>query len=241
MLNYKKTNKSSSKRSAFTLIELSIVLIIIGLLVAGITGGASLIKAAELRAVMAEARDYKIAANAFFTKYDALPGDYDVIIGTVVAGNNDGTINQTVEIGDTANVREGSEALQALFEADMGGLDGADYNNIPKAKIDTAGWIFGSRDIGKNVVFLTGAEGIERVLKRQNNKVNITSKASNPGVSYQQAGSIDRKMDDGVLDKGRVRSTKSVVAGRRGNVTADICETHINGDDYINCSVTFDL
>ncbi|MDR2760473.1 MAG: prepilin-type N-terminal cleavage/methylation domain-containing protein, partial [Rickettsiales bacterium] len=36
----------------FSLIELSIVLIIMGLLIAGITGGASLIKSAQLRSVI---------------------------------------------------------------------------------------------------------------------------------------------------------------------------------------------
>ena len=51
----------SSKKSAFSLIELSIVLIIIGLLIAGITGGASLIKSSELRSVMGEARGYAVS------------------------------------------------------------------------------------------------------------------------------------------------------------------------------------
>ena len=79
MLNKKAfSTKRASKRSAFTLIELSIVLIIIGLLVAGITGGASLIKSAQLRSVMSEARGYNVAVNSFVVQYDELPGDYDV-------------------------------------------------------------------------------------------------------------------------------------------------------------------
>ncbi len=66
----------SSKKSAFSLIELSIVLIIIGLLIAGITGGASLIKNSELRSAMGEARGYAVAVNGFYSQYAYLPGDY---------------------------------------------------------------------------------------------------------------------------------------------------------------------
>ena len=46
-------------KSAFSLIELSIVLIIIGLLVAGVTGGASLIQSAKTRALINEINNYK--------------------------------------------------------------------------------------------------------------------------------------------------------------------------------------
>lgn len=66
----------SSKKSAFSLIELSIVLIIIGLLIAGVTGGASLIRSSELRSAMGEARGYAVAVNGFYSQYNALPGDY---------------------------------------------------------------------------------------------------------------------------------------------------------------------
>ena len=57
----------NTNKKGFSLIELSIVLIIIGLLVAGITGGASLIKSAELRAVMTDIRNYQTAVNAYYT------------------------------------------------------------------------------------------------------------------------------------------------------------------------------
>jgi prepilin-type N-terminal cleavage/methylation domain-containing protein len=85
----------SSKKSAFSLIELSIVLIIIGLLIAGVTGGASLIKSSELRAAISEARGWSTAVNGFYNQFNAFPGDYNVAIGstTGAAGNNNSQIN----------------------------------------------------------------------------------------------------------------------------------------------------
>lgn len=75
--------KSSSKKSAFSLIELSIVLIIIGLLVAGVTGGAALIKNAEMRAVVTQYQGFRAGISAFYAQYNWLPGDY----ATAVAGS----------------------------------------------------------------------------------------------------------------------------------------------------------
>jgi prepilin-type N-terminal cleavage/methylation domain-containing protein len=85
----------SSKKSAFSLIELSIVLIIIGLLIAGVTGGASLIKSSELRAAISEARGWSTAVNGFYNQFNAFPGDYNVAIGsaTGAAGNSNSQIN----------------------------------------------------------------------------------------------------------------------------------------------------
>ena len=101
--------KTYSKKSAFSLIELSIVLIIIGLLVAGITGGASLIKSATLRAVMTEARNYNTAVNSFYVAYNSYPGDYTVDfapgVATAVAkgyiGDGDGRIEFNSTNGGT--------------------------------------------------------------------------------------------------------------------------------------------
>ncbi len=59
----------------FTLIELSIVLVIIGLLVGGILVGRDLIKSSEIRAQIKQFEEFKTAANAFKTKYGYLPGD----------------------------------------------------------------------------------------------------------------------------------------------------------------------
>jgi prepilin-type N-terminal cleavage/methylation domain-containing protein len=59
----------------FTLIELSIVLVIIGLIVGGVLVGRDLIAAAEVRATIAQIEKYQVAVNTFRGKYGYLPGD----------------------------------------------------------------------------------------------------------------------------------------------------------------------
>lgn len=54
---------------AFSLVELSIVLVILGLLVGGILAGQSLIRASELRAASSEGTRYRTAVYAFKDKY----------------------------------------------------------------------------------------------------------------------------------------------------------------------------
>lgn len=62
-------------RTGFTLVELSIVLVILGLLVGGVLTGQSLIRASELRSITTQYNAYVTAVNAFKDKYFALPGD----------------------------------------------------------------------------------------------------------------------------------------------------------------------
>ena len=62
-------------RKAFSLVELSIVLVILGLLVGGILAGRSLVRAAELRSVTTEYQRWIVASQAFRDKYFGLPGD----------------------------------------------------------------------------------------------------------------------------------------------------------------------
>ncbi len=62
-------------RKGFSLVELSIVLVILGLLVGGILAGRSLIRASELRAISTEYQRLLTSTQAFRDKYLALPGD----------------------------------------------------------------------------------------------------------------------------------------------------------------------
>jgi len=66
---------NTKPQQGFTLIELSIVLVIIGLIVGGILVGQDLIKGAEIRATVAQVEKYNSAVNTFRTKFNAMPGD----------------------------------------------------------------------------------------------------------------------------------------------------------------------
>jgi prepilin-type N-terminal cleavage/methylation domain-containing protein len=67
--------KRNRQTRGFTLIELSIVLVIIGLMVGGVLVGQNLIRAAAVQATITQVNKFNTAANTFFEKYRYLPGD----------------------------------------------------------------------------------------------------------------------------------------------------------------------
>lgn len=84
------------KTSAFSLIELSIVLVIMGLLISGLIGGKALIDSSKVVSLSNELNQFTVAVNAFNLKYDAYPGDYNKastrIRSDLENGNGDGYI-----------------------------------------------------------------------------------------------------------------------------------------------------
>jgi len=69
-------------QQGFTLIELSIVLVIIGLIVGGVLVGQDLIRAAAVRAQISQIEKYNTAVNTFYGKFGALPGDIPAALVT---------------------------------------------------------------------------------------------------------------------------------------------------------------
>ena len=67
-----------SRSSGFTLIELSIALVIIGLIVGGVLVGRDLITASVIRSQLSQIESYNTAVNTFRGKYSGLPGDISV-------------------------------------------------------------------------------------------------------------------------------------------------------------------
>lgn len=95
-LNLSPKNSRFPELTAFSLIELAIVLVIMGLLISGIVGAKSLIDSSKVMALSNELNQFTVAVNAFNLKYDAYPGDYEKatlrIDNSLENGNGDGYI-----------------------------------------------------------------------------------------------------------------------------------------------------
>ncbi len=82
----------------FTIIELSIVLVIIGLIVGGVLVGQDLIAAGKIRSQITQLSQIDAAANSFNSKFNGIPGDY----------NNPASIINGVTGNDSTVVGEGN-------------------------------------------------------------------------------------------------------------------------------------
>ncbi|WP_256077136.1 prepilin-type N-terminal cleavage/methylation domain-containing protein [Massilia sp. YIM B04103] len=86
------------RQSGFTLVEIAIVLVIIGLLLGGVLKGQGLIDSAKVKNVIQQSNSLQAAVNAYQDKFRALPGD-DIqamqhVPGASGNGNGDGQITE---------------------------------------------------------------------------------------------------------------------------------------------------
>ncbi|HSQ97833.1 MAG TPA: type II secretion system protein [Rickettsiales bacterium] len=183
----------------FSLIELSIVLIIIGLLVAGITGGASLIRSAELRAVISEIRNYQTAINAYYTAVGELPGGVDSdqmeFSETGVAWHD--LYEEGITDIDPTTTTTGATSLDSDY-----GID---------SKIKGSFYVLGYNEgaMDQNVIFLIsdgGTGGTAETVTDLEDIGDTVTTLTNPSITRRDANFLDSKMDNGVIDSGRVYS-----------------------------------
>ncbi len=239
-------NVNKNKRSAFSLIELSIVLIIIGLLIAGVTGGASLIKSAELRSAMSEARGYSVAVNAFYTQFDAYPGDFNI---ATTSGDLIGDLDGLIEYNNFAApaVAEGHEAWRDLFA--IGAIsDALTYGNtttaqavpttnLPASKINNAGWSFDSKG-ASNYAILTGTTAaVSSAAGDGFSSTNNSSVVFAGIITPTDALSIDRKTDDGLASAGEVQA----VGGATCLTYALNAGTYTVSNSGLTCALAFNV
>lgn len=81
------------KQQGFTLIEMAIVLIIIGLVAGGVMQGISLMDQAETRRIGSDFQEYRQAVKLFQDKYQSVPGDMPN--ATMIWGRADGGADLT--------------------------------------------------------------------------------------------------------------------------------------------------
>lgn len=195
-----KNNVLLSKQvSGFTLVELSIVIVIIGLIVAGVTTGSSLVKAAKIRATLQESSTFITAVDAFSLQYNALPGDMTnaaTYWPDAANGNGDRFIGLT-------QLYHG-ESLGAFQQLALAGLIPGSYTgsgdaaigvNVPKSSYGAnATRYFYSHDMYSNFprgnsLVLSGASG---------------EGYNSPVVLVQDAHAMDVKIDDGMPYMGKI-------------------------------------
>lgn len=94
-------------QTGFTLIELSIVLVIVGLIVGGVLVGRDLISAAEVRAQISQIEKYNTAVNTFRGKFNAIPGDMSAATAAQFGFAN-------AACAGTAGYRDGNGIIQGV-------------------------------------------------------------------------------------------------------------------------------
>ena len=106
----------------FTLIEIAIVLVIIGLLLGGILKGQELIVSARVRNLISQQDGVKAAFFGFQDRFRAFPGDYTAattnIVGvaaTAACGNGNGNGNGRIETANQENVLSWEHLSKAGF------------------------------------------------------------------------------------------------------------------------------
>jgi prepilin-type N-terminal cleavage/methylation domain-containing protein len=240
-------------RSGFTLVELSIVLVILGLLVGGVLSGQSLIRASELRAVTTEYSRWVTATQSFRDKYFALPGDMSnatsfwnadancagTYTGTTAAagtcnGDGNGTIlNYAAAASKTAETFQFWKqlALAGMIEGSYTGFAGSGSNiesiigqNVPRSKLSNAGWSSGAWDNSSGT-----ADAYNFAINYLNSfsfgKQVATQDTSGAAIKPEEAWNIDTKMDDGKPGYGKL-------LGMGGAWGTNACTTAANATDY---------
>jgi prepilin-type N-terminal cleavage/methylation domain-containing protein len=217
-------------QSGFSLVELSIVLVILGLLVGGVLSGQSLIRAAELRAVTTEAGRYTTAVRSFQDKYFALPGDManatafwgksaadcNSQSGAVAApgtcnGNGDGIIDWPVAASATGETFRGWQhmaragLIEGTYTGNAGPVELADPEpkiNVPESRFSQALWGFGYYDNanGSNSYSFNYDMRNWMIIGSEDD----SSYTDGPLFRAEEAWNIDTKLDDGRPGTGRV-------------------------------------
>lgn len=207
------------QRHGFSLVELSIVLVILGLLTGGILGGKSLIKAAELRAVGQEYENWQIAVKTFENKYAAIPGDMSnaedfwgrsgVGDGKTWNGNGNGNINQAPSANTHGEMFTFWQhlSLAGLIPGTYTGVAGPGSNedaeigeNVPPSKFSRGGWTVNHSD----EVWLPDDFDLDYGNTYQVGAAPSTWETAEPLFTPEEAWNIDTKFDDGKPGQGIV-------------------------------------
>lgn len=192
-------------QAGFTLVELAIVMIIIGLLIGGVLKGQELIGNAEVAATASQVEAFDAATTTFNDIYDGLPGDLaqaQVRIpncGTCANGDGNGILGGGNP--GTASSGERDAYWNHMHFADLIGGVQAVAGGTPgfvESEIEgeyTVG-SFAGGTLGANA---SAFRGLYATISRAGGAA-----AGNDTLTASQAARLDRKLDDGQSNSGSV-------------------------------------
>lgn len=251
------------RNAGFTLLELSIVLVIIGLIVAGILVGQDLIRAAEVRATIAQVEKYNSAVNTFRTKFNGLPGDLNTDAATYfnlftlsnssAVGFGDG--NGLIEGGAAGSTLPQGETLafwRHLSDANL--VDGSLGNVGNSAIVSTTGLVTGTVTSPNQSLPPSKLNNVSLFVVYSDSGINyfqlvpVATITTAPaytfgatGVTPIQAFGMDVKLDDGQPNTGIViaRDTGGTngmngLASTAATSTPNTCEIGATATDTTN-------
>lgn len=238
------------KINGFTLIELSIVIVIIGLIVAGVVGGQALVRQAKARSLITDFNKYELALNNFRLEYNnAIPGDFAKAQDYWGVGVTNGDGDGVIEFWPPATNFEDTHIWNHLSQAELiagtysGGISGSRFEygiNVPTGPFSNSAFA-----INTNVNPTYGK--IRTIL-------TIASIApNNPMQGFQNRSVIDVRIAKGIDDKaddGEASTGKYLTF--RGNevVGTNVCVTDIwtapsadwlLTDTTISCRIAYDV
>lgn len=236
----------SRDQRGFTLIEMSIVLVIIGLIVGGILKGQEVIESARQKNTAAMVDQIKAAHNTFVDRYRSLPGDFDE--GTT-------KIAAVVANGDRNGFIGSAGGLAAASGAGIAAVNGSTGEFYGYFQGLVAGGLFGGGQVGASsgaTVFSGGstpsplpatpwsntgftvtsgihqgdAANVSTVLsttwlRLQGTPLAMTASTTG-ALTIASAYQMDQKFDDGVAALGRIRNTGVGASGCGGPAAASI-------------------
>lgn len=203
-------NRIQHKQGGFTLVEIAIVLVIIGLLLGGILKGQELINSARVRNLADMNAGIQAAYFGFIDRYRQVPGDVNTTSATQAIGttiNGGGNDNGRLDDGGAAPPwSEASAVWEHLSKAGFisgtyqgGATDAPSYRaEAPANAFNGAPILFRTNDYFDTQGNLTANSGAERLSLTLGNNIPVNI-----------ARELDVKQDDGLPGSGVVRMTLS--------------------------------
>ncbi|MES2729835.1 MAG: prepilin-type N-terminal cleavage/methylation domain-containing protein [Pseudomonadota bacterium] len=230
-------NTMNTKRQrGFTLVELAIVLVIVGLLISGILKGQELIANAQVNASVSKAKAIEAAVITFRDNYYYLPGDItnpgtklqNCTAECATSGDQNNRIGTLATFTGTKAIGSYSEDMAAfphLAAANLLGEVAVDVsalefgNSAPSAPIG-GGFLIGVSSgqtlAGHTATTLPQAGHYLGLVNSASAAIDDTSTVMTPAQSER----FDRKMDDGAPNTGSVNAIGVVAAGATQCATA---------------------